>query len=126
MTEHRAVISLGSNINPETNVEKALKGLDSIGRIVKRSSFVYTDPLLYEDQPKFLNGAVLLATNLDEDDLRQQLKTLETSLGRVRTTNKNGPRTIDLDIIVFDNEIVDNDYYERDFLRKMVAEVSGF
>jgi len=100
--------------------------LESIGPIIKKSSFIYTEPLLYEDQPKFLNGVVLLSTELDQDDLRQQLKTLETSLGRVRTTNKNGPRTIDLDIIIFDEKIVNNDYYERDFLKKMITEVIEF
>ncbi len=126
MTKHKAVISLGSNIDPEANVEKALKGLESIGVIIKKSSFIYTEPLLYKDQPKFLNGVVLLATELDQDTLRQQLKALETKLGRIRTTNKNGPRTIDFDIIIFDDEIVDSDYYERDFLRKMVTEVIEF
>ena len=123
MTKHRAIISLGSNIDPKTNVEKALKGLDSIGLIIKKSSFIYTEPLFYEDQPKFLNGAVLLATELDQDALRQQLKTLETKLDRIHTANKNGPRTIDLDIVIFDGKIVDNDYYERNFLRKMIAEI---
>lgn len=92
--------------------------------ILKKSSFIYTEPLLYENQPKFLNGAVLLETELKQDKLRQQLKTMEVKLGRARTNNKNGPRTIDLDIITFDGEIVDDDYYERDFLQKMVAEVS--
>lgn len=126
MTDHLAVISLGSNIDPGTNVEKALKGLESIGLILKKSTFIYTAPLLYKDQPKFLNGAVLLKTKFERDVLHRQLKTLEAQLGRIRTTNKNGPRTIDLDIIVFDGEIVDDDYYERDFLQKMVAEVSEF
>ena len=126
MTEHRAVISLGSNIDPETHVEKALKGLEAVGRILKKSSFIYTEPLLYENQAEFLNGAVLLKTKLEEDELRRQLKTLETQLGRIRTPNKNGPRTIDLDIIVFDGKVVDDDYYERDFLQKMVGEVSEF
>lgn len=123
MTEHEVIISLGSNIDPESNINKALKGLATIGRIQKKSSFIYTDPLLYEDQPKFLNGAVLLATKFDRESLRLQLKTLEADIGRVRTSNKNGPRTIDLDIIVFDGKIVDDDYYERGFLRRMVAEL---
>ena len=126
MTEHRAVISLGSNIDPEINVEKALKGLKLIGLIVKKSSFIYTEPLLYEDQPEFLNGAVLLETKLEQEQLRLQLKNLEADLGRIHTANKNGPRTIDLDIIIFDGEVVDDDYYERDFLHKMVAELSKF
>ena len=123
MSEHRTIISLGSNINPEVNIKKALKGMAIVGRIIRKSSFIYTKPLLYENQPKFLNGAILLATEHDRDALRDQLKTLESTIGRIRTPNKNGPRAIDLDIIVFDGKIVDNDYYERDFLRKMVAEL---
>ncbi|HKI47088.1 MAG TPA: 2-amino-4-hydroxy-6-hydroxymethyldihydropteridine diphosphokinase [Balneolales bacterium] len=126
MTEHLAVISLGSNIDPEKNVAKAVERLASIGRIKKKSTFIYTEPLLYEDQPKFLNGTVLLETGSSQDKLRRQLKTLEVKLGRIRTANKNGPRTIDLDIIVFDGKIVDDDYYKRDFLQKMVAEVLEF
>lgn len=126
MTEHQAVISLGSNIDPETHVQRALKGLESIGLILKKSSFIYTEPLLYEDQSKFLNGAILLETKLERDQLRQQLKNLEAELGRVHTANKNGPRTIDLDIIIFDGKIVDDDYYKRDFLQKMVAELLKF
>ncbi len=123
MTKHRAIISIGSNIDPEKNVEKALQQLGSIGHVVSKSSFFYTDPLLYKDQPKFLNGVVLLETELDQNALRRHLKALEKDLGRIRTANKNGPRTIDLDIYLFDGVVVDNDYYERDFLQKMVKEV---
>jgi 2-amino-4-hydroxy-6-hydroxymethyldihydropteridine diphosphokinase len=123
MGNHRAIISIGSNIDPEKNVEKALQKLEQIVQVRKKSSFTYTKPLLFKDQPEFLNGVVLVETSRDKGELNQQLKLIEKKIGRVRTPNKNGPRTIDLDIIIFDGRVVDNDYYEREFLQHFVDEV---
>lgn len=123
MAEHEAIISLGSNIDPEQNIENALKELGQHFVILKKSGFIYTEPLLYENQPKFLNGAVLLKTELARDELKAELKKIESGLGRVRTSNKNGPRTIDLDILLFDGEIVDEDYYARNFLQQFVQDL---
>lgn len=123
MSEHRVIISLGSNINPEENIRSALHELGRNFHIRKKSTFTYTKPLLFKDQPDFLNGVVLIDTFLNKDDLKMQLIAIENRLGRKRTSNKNGPRTIDLDIIIFDGKIIDHDYYERDFLQKFVKEV---
>ena len=49
--------------------------------------------------------------------------TIETELGRKRTANKNGPRTIDLDIVVFNGEIIDQDYYRYPFVKTVVDEI---
>lgn len=123
MPEHEAIISLGSNIDPEKHIDEALKELGYHFTILKKSRFFFTEPLLFENQSKFLNGAVLLKTESERNELKAELKKIESRMGRVHTSNKNGPRIIDLDILLFDGEIVDTDYYSRDFLQQFVREL---
>jgi 2-amino-4-hydroxy-6-hydroxymethyldihydropteridine diphosphokinase len=114
---NRAVVSAGSNINPWTNMQSACEIIASQHRLIERSEFILTKPLLYSDQPDFVNCCLLIQTDLLQTDLQTWLKTVEKRLGRVRNINKNGPRTIDLDIIVWNGKIINSDYYERDFVR---------
>ncbi len=123
MKESSAVISLGSNINARRNFESALQLLAGYFKVGAVSSFVTTRPIGITDQPDFLNGAVLIRTEKSRDEVRVILKQIEDQLGRDRSEAKFGPRTIDLDIVVWNNEVVDNDYYDRDFLKKSVDEV---
>ncbi len=125
MPEYEAIISIGSNINPDENIKKALHELERRFDVLKKTRFIFTKPLLYEDQPDFLNGAILIKTELNSTELKTELKKLEKKLGRVKTLNKNGPRTIDLDILFFDKKITDEDYYKRDFLQKFVNELNS-
>ena len=100
--------------------------VDCIGkdhRLVKTSALTVTAPIGYVDQPDFVNGAVLVETGLDADAFTSFLKKVEVCLGRVKTENKFGPRTIDLDVVVWNDAVVDNDFYTRDFLRSAVNEV---
>jgi 2-amino-4-hydroxy-6-hydroxymethyldihydropteridine diphosphokinase len=121
------VISLGSNINPESNISKAKTELRKITEVIKESNFIFTKPLLFSDQPDFLNGVILIRSDMDIPTLKDRLMLIETRLGRVRNFEKNGPRTIDLDIIVCNNRVVDDDVFERDFLQKAITEVKpGF
>jgi len=83
-----------------------------------------TKPIGNEHQPDFTNGAVKIRTDLDRDALNLLLKRIEDEMGRDRSVPKFGPRTIDLDIVVWNGEIVDEDYYTRDFLQKSVEEIS--
>ena len=123
MSKHQAIISIGSNIEPEKNVQTALRELEALFGNLTKSKFIYTKPLLYPDQADFLNGAVLLETELNIKELKSCLKKLENKQGRIRTANKNGPRTIDLDILLFDDNIADPDYYKRNFLQEFVREL---
>jgi 2-amino-4-hydroxy-6-hydroxymethyldihydropteridine diphosphokinase len=77
-----------------------------------------------EDQTDFMNGALLMVTELDLKKLRFQLKRIEHDLGRPSGSLKYGPRTIDLDILVWNGTVVEDDFYERDFIRKSVLELS--
>ena len=117
------VIGLGSNIDPHRNIHKARAILSQRFHILAASSFVKTKPVGFADQADFINGAVLIETYLDCHQLRAMVKAIELEMGRVKTANKFGPRVIDLDILVFNREIVDPDCYQRDFLKKSVLEL---
>jgi 2-amino-4-hydroxy-6-hydroxymethyldihydropteridine diphosphokinase len=78
----------------------------------------------FADQPDFVNTAFLAETALDKASLTACLKNIETSLGRVHGPEKSGPRTIDLDIAVFNGLVVDNNVFERDFLQELILEVA--
>ena len=120
---HEVVIGLGSNIDPEANLEQAVLELKSRFKVSKRSKWIRTKPIGIQDQPDFYNGALLLETELEQQSLKKELKRIEDILGRDRSLPKFGPRTIDLDILIWNKKVVDEDYYERDFLRKGVEEI---
>ena len=100
--------------------------LDLLGLQVKitgLSEFIITKPIGIENQPDFTNGAVKILTDLSFSELTSLLKKIEDDLGRDRTAPKYGPRTIDLDIVIWNGKIVDPDYYSRDFLQQLIAEL---
>ena len=120
---HEVVIGLGSNIDPEANLEQAVLELKSRFKVSKRSQWTRTKPIGIQDQPDFYNGALLMETELEQQSLKKELKRIEDILGRDRSLPKFGPRTIDLDILIWNKKVVDEDYYERDFLRKGGEEI---
>jgi 2-amino-4-hydroxy-6-hydroxymethyldihydropteridine diphosphokinase len=119
----KVIIGIGSNINAEENISKMLEFLGKEVEILKVSSWLKTKPIGIGNQPDFTNGAVKIKTGMSRDELNRFLKNIEDRLGRDRSAPKFGPRTIDLDIVVWNGEIVDEDYYTRDFLQKSVQEV---
>jgi len=123
MNVNRAVIGLGSNINAEENIRRAKEAIAGEFMLIKSSSFVETEPVGFKEQDRFINGALLIETELNAARLESRLKVLETELGRVRTDNKYGPRSIDLDILVWNGEVVDEEVYEREFLRTSINEL---
>ena len=120
---HEVVIGLGSNIDPEANLEQAVQELKSRFKVSKRSKWTRTKPIGIQDQPDFYNGALLIETELEQQSLKKELKRIEDILGRDRSLPKFGPRKIDLDILIWNKKVVDEDFYERDFLRKVVEEI---
>jgi 2-amino-4-hydroxy-6-hydroxymethyldihydropteridine diphosphokinase len=117
------IIGIGSNIEPEKNISAAMKIIRSEHEVILVSNLIITSPVGIKDQPDFLNGAAKIKTSLCEKEFVKYLKSIEDQLGRDRSLPKFGPRTIDLDIIIWNDKIVDQDYYERDFLRNLVAEI---
>jgi 2-amino-4-hydroxy-6-hydroxymethyldihydropteridine diphosphokinase len=120
------IIGVGSNIEAKRHVEQAKDLLFKEQHFLKESTFIPTSPIGFTNQPDFLNGAFLIETEMDKEEFLVYLKNIENRLGRVRAGDKNGPRTIDLDIVVWNGEIVCNDYYERDFVKNAVAELMPY
>jgi 2-amino-4-hydroxy-6-hydroxymethyldihydropteridine diphosphokinase len=106
----RAFVGLGSNLgDPEELIRSALElvGAEAGIEVVRVSSLRETDPVGYEDQPRFLNGAAELATELPPQELLERLLGIERRLGRVRGEGPRfGPRTIDLDLLLYGQETV--------------------
>ena len=124
MKKHECIIGIGSNIEPEQNIAAALFFLRQEQEFVSVSSLIKTSPIGIPDQPDFLNGAAKIFTVMELTDFKSYLKGVEDRLKRDRTAPKFGPRTIDLDIVKWDGEIIDPDYYSRDFLKTVVDEIA--
>ena len=120
---NQAIIAVGSNIDPQKNIALAREILAKDFELVAETDFVSTKPVGYTQQPDFLNGAVLIRTDLKLEPLRQHQKKIEDTLGRRRTILAFGPRTVDLDIVVWNGKLLDPDFYERDYLKKAVLEL---
>jgi 2-amino-4-hydroxy-6-hydroxymethyldihydropteridine diphosphokinase len=114
---------LGSNIEPEKHITEAMQALAQAFSVLKKSQFIYTDPVGYKDQPDFLNGSVLVETAFEKREIVATLKEIENKLGRQRNGKKNGPRRIDLDLLLFNGQITDKDIFERDFLKRSIREL---
>ena len=105
----RAAIALGSNLDdPEAHVRRAMDEIDSLERtrVLARSSLFRTAPVGYAGQPDFVNACVLVETGLAPRALLEALLALEKRHGRVRGI-PNGPRTLDLDIVLYGEERID-------------------
>jgi 2-amino-4-hydroxy-6-hydroxymethyldihydropteridine diphosphokinase len=104
-------IGIGSNLGDRQGyIDKAIAALKAVKRVrVTRVSTIYeTDPVGGIPQGPFLNGVIEIETTLDPRDLLKALNKIEHSLGRVRK-EKNGPRTIDLDILYYGEEVVEDE-----------------
>lgn len=105
----RVYIGVGSNIDPEQNIPKALRMLGKQARLASISTFYRTAPIGAAGSPDFYNGIVAVDSELAGCDLLWGLlKQIEDALGRVRTGDRNAPRQIDLDILVCGNLVAKN------------------
>lgn len=100
-------LALGTNLGDrEANLQKAKELMEPKVQILRESGIYATPPWGYTDQPEFLNQVIEVDTLLHPLPLLQKLKRIEKALGRVETF-RNGPRLIDLDILFYDQEILD-------------------
>ena len=105
----RAAVALGSNLDdPQAHVRRAFDELAALPgtRVLARSSLHRTKPVGYADQPDFINAVVLVETRLSARELLDALLDIERKHGRVREI-PNGPRTLDLDIVVYGDARID-------------------
>lgn len=120
---HECMISVGSNIDPEYHCAQVMKILSQECELIAHTTPIRTTPVGYQAQPDFLNSAVLVRTSLPQADFKAYLKRVEDRLGRERGPVKSGPRTMDLDIVAWDGEVVDEGYYHHAYVREPVDEL---
>ncbi|HLX33206.1 MAG TPA: 2-amino-4-hydroxy-6-hydroxymethyldihydropteridine diphosphokinase [Gaiellaceae bacterium] len=132
----RAFIGLGANLGDrEATIRAAVAALgaeDGI-EIVAVSSLRETEPVGVGPQPLFLNGAAELATTLTARELLDRLLETERRFGRVRVPGEHGPRTLDLDLLLFGDEEIDEPgltvphprLHERAFVLEPLAELNA-
>ncbi len=128
----RAYICAGSNLGDRTsNLAYALQSLGSGGSVTTVSSYFETEPVGFRDQPWFLNIAIELSTTLSPFDLLALCMDIERSLGRTRPF-QNAPRTIDLDILLYGDLILNHQeliiphprLHERKFVLTPLAQIA--
>ncbi len=108
MSATRAAVALGSNLDgPKARVRRAFAQIGALPgtRLLARSSLWRTAPIGYADQPEFVNACVLVETTLAPAALLSALLDIERAHGRVRDV-PNGPRTLDLDIVLYGDLVV--------------------
>ncbi len=126
-------IGIGSNLgNRQENCLEAIRRLKPHNiAVLKRSSMIETEPWGKTDQPHFINMAIEAETDLSPEGLLLLLKNLEKSMGREKTAHW-GPRVIDLDILFYDDRIIDSEdlkiphphLHERDFVLRPLREIA--
>jgi 2-amino-4-hydroxy-6-hydroxymethyldihydropteridine diphosphokinase len=120
---HTAYIGLGSNIEPEKNLPEAVRRLSELTEVAAVSS-AWRAPAIGQAAPEFLNAAAKVLTDLPASKLKENiLRMIEAQLGRVRGPDKFAPRPIDLDILVFNDELLDQDLWRYAHLAVPLAEI---
>jgi len=120
---HDAYLNLGSNIEPEYHLWEALRLLRGQGE-VKAVSSAWQSHAFGSDGPDFLNACVLFLTPLEAGELKTRIiRPIETQLGRVRGPDKNAPRTIDIDIILFDDAPFGGEFWTNAFVVVPLADI---
>lgn len=115
MNKHQVFVSVGSNLGDKIeNCQKGIKGLLADGRsiLVGSSSFYRTSPVDYKDQDWFVNLVVKIETALNPFDLLDKIQGIEKAMGRKTGTVRFGPRVLDLDIIFYDDQVIQTDTLE--------------
>lgn len=132
MTMHKVYLGLGSNIgDSKNNIETALTLLERKVNILKRSSYYETEPVGFKDQPWFINMVLEAETKLDPKELLEFTQGIEKEMKRIKTII-NGPRNIDVDILIYDDIKVETEnliiphprMQERNFVMVPLLEIA--
>jgi 2-amino-4-hydroxy-6-hydroxymethyldihydropteridine diphosphokinase len=120
---HTVYLGLGANINPEQNLKRAVEILRKSVSLEALSA-VWETPAFGSHGPNFLNAAARIRTPLSSPLLKTLvLRRIEVQLGRIRTFNKNAARTIDLDVLVYDDRVVDPKIWTQVFVAVPLADL---
>ena len=132
----RVFIGLGANLsNPIAQLQNAIAALNSIPKtqLIKTSSLYGSKPLGPADQPDYVNAVAELATKLVPENLLDYLQRIENEQGRARKAERWGPRTLDLDIILFGDQVINTPrltiphyhFQHREFVLYPLAEIAS-
>lgn len=120
---HETYLNIGSNIEPERNLRESIRLLRQLGQ-VKAVSNAWQSHAFGSDEPDFLNACVLFLTPLEASELKVKIiRPIEAKLGRVRSKDKYAPRTIDIDIILFDDEPFAGEFWSNAFVVVPLADL---
>jgi len=120
---HLAYLSLGSNIQPEKNLVRAVQMLRDQGKIEGMSS-VWETKSVGADGPNYLNACIAFTASFSRAELKERvILPIEFQLGRKRTDDKFAPRPMDIDIILFDDRSCDDKFWEKAFVVVPLAEI---
>jgi len=131
----RAYVALGANLGDRERTLRAavdaLAAEDGI-EVVAVSTLRETEPVGVGEQPRFLNGAAELETTLTSRELLARLLAVEQRFGRIRISGEHGPRTLDLDLLLYGDEVIDEPglavphprLHERSFVLEPLAELA--
>jgi len=121
---HKIFLSLGSNIQPEKNLPGAILLLNKHGRVQSISN-AWESRAVGTNAPNFLNACVLFITASAPRDLKELvIHPIEAELGRIRSEDKNAPRTIDIDIVMIDGAPVNLEFWNYAFIVVPMAELT--
>lgn len=128
----RAAIGLGSNVGDRrAHLDRAVRLLGAYGTVVAVSAIHETDPVGGPPQGRYLNAAAIVETDLAPEELLEVTARIESESGRTRTV-RNGPRTLDLDVLLYEDETVERPgltvphprMHERRFVLEPLAEIA--
>jgi 2-amino-4-hydroxy-6-hydroxymethyldihydropteridine diphosphokinase len=120
---HQACLLIGSNINPIENIRLAIQLFKNLISIKKISS-VYETKAIGSEGPNFLNFALWIETYHSREELvKEVLAPVEEALGRIRTSDKNAPRTVDVDVLIYDGSVLDPNMWTYPHVAIPVSEV---
>ena len=120
---HLAYLSLGSNIQPEINLVRAVQLLQERGGVEKISS-AWESKSVGADGPNYLNACLSFSAPLSQMELKEKvISRIEVQLGRKRTSDKFSPRTMDIDIVIFDDKSCDDKFWRQAFVVIPLAEI---
>jgi 2-amino-4-hydroxy-6-hydroxymethyldihydropteridine diphosphokinase len=120
---HEVYLNIGSNIEPEYHLQEAIRLLREQGE-VEAVSNAWASHAFGSNGPDFLNACILFLTHLTPQRLKQEIiRPIEARLGRIRSADKFAPRTIDIDIILFDDEPFGGEFWSNAFVVVPLAEL---
>jgi 2-amino-4-hydroxy-6-hydroxymethyldihydropteridine diphosphokinase len=125
MGNNHVILLLGSNIDPARNIQCALELLAQFSSVTKKSQIWITEAV-GSSGPNFLNMAVEVETNLNIKGIKNNIiDPIEAKLKRIRTLDKYAPRTMDIDLIIFNNKVLDPNIWNKLFIALPVLEINS-